>query len=98
MGKELFIITQNEDEVAATRGGKAENWKLMSAKDLSKQLHSFQEAFEETIEKLKSKKKSARLTEVSVHVEINASGKVGIMGSGVSTGAKGGLTLKYVFD
>jgi hypothetical protein len=41
-------------------------------------------------------KKALHLTEISVAVEINATGRLSILGSGGELGGKGGITLKFV--
>jgi hypothetical protein len=43
-----------------------------------------------------SPKKKLHLTEISVAVEINATGRLSILGSGGELGGKGGITLKFV--
>jgi hypothetical protein len=43
-----------------------------------------------------SRKKKLHLTEISVAVEINAKGRLSILGSGGELGGKGGITLKFI--
>jgi hypothetical protein len=43
-----------------------------------------------------SPKKKLHLTEISVAVEINAKGRLSILGSGGELGGKGGITLKFI--
>ena len=43
-----------------------------------------------------SLEKKLRLTEISVAVEINATGRLSILGSGGELGGKGGITLKFI--
>jgi len=47
------------------------------------------------LEKIDENMESYRLEEISIALELTASGKIAIVGSGIDAGSKGGIQLKF---
>lgn len=88
--REMIVLTSEFDE--GVRDGNASRISVETLKTELKNLSSF---VSEALTDAGAMLGDYELDEVTIKVEINASGKIAILGTGISTSATGGLTLKF---
>ena len=100
MSKSTTITIFGREDTAETRGSLGEKLDAMrykvgevTAEELKKRVATFLGEMKSIVQELPGKLGEFKLDEISISVEISASGKVSLLGSGAELQGKGGLTF-----
>lgn len=85
------ILVYSDEDGYRDRGRKL---KAVPVEQVAASLQEFAAGIEKAFDGLVTTFKSTELVEVVISVEVTASGKVALLGSGAEAGARGGLQLK----
>lgn len=86
---EIVVVTA--DAVVTRAGGP----KKIGVQALAEEVQSFLQHIAGIVERAPSAVGAFELTELTLSAEVTAQGKLMLLGTGVETGAKGGITFKF---
>jgi hypothetical protein len=86
------LIVVCAQESVTTRGSSA---KELDVSALADNIKAFLQKIEKILQSVPASAGGFALTEFEVSAEITASGSLGLLGTGVEVGGKGGLTFKF---
>lgn len=94
MSKQISIVTTDKFDVSF-RDGSTAKFVDVPFDELQKNLASVIRGIDELFDASVQKLNNYELTEFAVSLEVSASGKVGILGTGVETSGTGGIELTF---
>jgi hypothetical protein len=87
---DMLILAKSEPELL---GGSDRVWKRINVETLKENVDRLVSSLSYSLSPTASTSSGFRVSEISVAVTINASGEIGILGTGVEVGAEASLTL-----
>ena len=95
MGKEYIEVFGRDFDLDVR--GDIGDWSFgrVSSDDISRELNNISRLIGKSLDSLSENIRNYELDEVSIVLEVSSSGKFALLGSGITAGGKGGLTLKF---
>ena len=89
----ISVIATAQSTLRARDGQRRPELKDLKVQELAQSLQSFLNNLDEVMKNLNAKVGGFEVDEMEVYAEISAEGKISLLGTGIETGAMGGLKL-----